>query len=140
MEKIDVAKNCYFIGSNLSFETEDIQEYPLEKYDCILFSDVLHYLPLIKQVDVLKRSMKELNPGGSIIIRDGDASKDKRQRNTRLTEWFSTKVFRFNQTRNDLSFFRADEILSLAGECGFKGEIIDNTRFTSNILIILTRK
>ncbi len=139
-EKTEVASHCYFREPNLTFEAADLQDYPLEGYDAILFSDVLHYLTPDERIDVLKRSMAGLNPGGSVIIRDGDAGKVRRQKNTKLTEWFSTRICRFNMTRNDLSFFRAADIMALADANGFMAKVIDNTRFTSNILIILTRK
>ena len=83
--------------------------------------------------------MISLNPGGSIIIRDADQSMAKRHKGSKLTEIFSTQIFRFNKTQNPLSFFSSVEITDFADENGLIVNIIDNTKLTSNILFVLKR-
>jgi len=101
---------------------------------------VLHYLTASDRVIVLERCIGLLNPGGSIIVRDADQSKTKRHKGSKLTEVFSTKIFRFNKTQNNLEFFSSQEIISLAKEHGLSARVIDNTKFTSNIMIVLNKE
>ncbi len=138
-DKIDVAANCYFKAGNVRFETANLTDYSIEGYDCIVFSDVLHYLTPGDRESVLTRALTGLNQGGSIIIRDGDKSMRVRHKGTRITELFSTRLCKFNMINNPMSFFSFNEIAQLAARHGYRAEITDNLKYTSNILILLTK-
>ena len=138
-DKIEVAKNVYFKKPTVSFIAKDLTNYNLQAADCIIVSDVLHYMNPADRSEFLKNCMISLNPGGSIIIRDADQSMAKRHKGSKLTEIFSTQIFRFNKTQNPLSFFSSVEITDFADENGLIVNIIDNTKLTSNILFVLKR-
>ena len=56
-KKIEVASNGYLKTSRLNFHTADVTTFPLQKYDGIVISDVLHYLSYNAQENLLIRVM-----------------------------------------------------------------------------------
>jgi uncharacterized protein len=139
-EKITTAKNCYSKTDQVNFETADITQYALGKYDCIILSDVLHYLTAESQILILRKCFAAIQPHGKIIVREGVKDIGKRHFGTELTEFFSVKLLRFNKSTNALSFLSKETIVSLAKEHNYETEIIDNSRLTSNIVFVLKRK
>jgi len=135
-DKIEVAKNCPAIPENLKYEWGDVIDFSGFPANAFIISDVLHYLKTPEQELVLSNLSKNLLPNGMIVIRDGDASLQKRHRGSVLTEIFSTKSG-FNKTRNDLNFITSDFIRQFAEKEGLDFEIIDNTNLTSNLIYIL---
>ncbi|MDR0694078.1 MAG: 1-acyl-sn-glycerol-3-phosphate acyltransferase, partial [Prevotellaceae bacterium] len=71
-DKIATAQNNFSRTGRLQFVAADISEYALPPSDVFILNDVLHYLPEEKQYGVLRQCVQQLNPGGKIIIRDGD--------------------------------------------------------------------
>ena len=137
-EKIEVANNCFNKNGNINFVMADIINYPIEKSDGIILADMLHYLPPEKQEEVIEKCIKNLRPGGTLVIRDGNKDLEGRHRFTRLTEFFSTKLFGFNKTTgNNLSFLSASMIREIAVRLGMSCDQIDNTRHTSNIIFVI---
>ncbi|WP_119078951.1 trifunctional MMPL family transporter/lysophospholipid acyltransferase/class I SAM-dependent methyltransferase [Chitinophaga alhagiae] len=137
-EKIAVAQHCYLRGEQLRFEAADITQYPLEHQDAFVMLDVLHYLQPDAQEKLLQQCISRLNPGGVIIVRDGDADLAERHKGTRLTELFSTRLLGFNKTGNrPLSFFSATALRNIVERNGAIMERIDNTRYTSNVIFII---
>src|SRR6202012_915568 len=90
--------------NNINFEYSDITNYELKNCDGVIISDVLHYLLPEQQEELLKKSIKSLNTNGLLIIRDGIKELEERHKKTMLTEFFSTKVFNFNKTKNKLNY------------------------------------
>lgn len=136
-EKILTAQHCYSKTDKVNFVHADITTYPLDKYDTIIISDVLHYLEPQQQMEVLRKTFKALNPGGRIIVRDANAELKERHKGSMLTEFFSTKVFRFNKTKQELSFLKAETVIQEAKAANLSVEILDNTRFTSNVIFVI---
>ncbi|HTI08552.1 MAG TPA: class I SAM-dependent methyltransferase, partial [Puia sp.] len=109
-----------------------------EEYDAIILADMLHYLQPGQQTELIEKCIRHLRPGGTILIRDGNMDLVAKHRTTKLTEFFSTKVFRFNKTSGKgLSFIPTKLIEGIAIEKGMKYEVIDRTKFTSNVFIVL---
>ena len=136
-DKIDIAQNCPVIPENLEFLSGDVMDFSDRSADAFIISDVLHYLEKSEQEQVLNNLSKNLLPGGMIVIRDGDASMEKRHRGSVLTEVFSTKLLGFNKTRNELNFISSDFIRQFAERERLDLEIIDSTNLTSNLIYIL---
>lgn len=137
-DKIATAQHCYLRNEHLHFETADITSYTLEHHDAFVLLDVLHYLPAAAQERLLQQCIRNLNPGGVIIVRDGDADLGKRHEGTKLTELFSTRLLRFNKTGDEpLSFFSSSTLRAIAERNGAMVEQIDNTKFTSNVIFII---
>ena len=137
-QKIATANHCFSKDDGIRFVHADIMEYDFEKYDAIVMMDILHYLQPEQQKIVIEKCIRNINPGGSIIIREGNADLKKRQRGTALTEMFSTAIFGFNKTSDKgLSFLSGSVIKEIALAHNMDYREIDETTYTSNIIFIL---
>lgn len=134
--KIEIARNCPVVPSNLSFQEGDVMDFSRQTADAFVISDVIHYLTKEEQLRLLHNMREALIPGGVIVIRDGDTSLKRRHRGSVLTEIFSTGTG-FNKTRNPLNFISTGFIRQFAKDTGLQLEIIDNTKHTSNLIFIL---
>jgi len=139
-DKIELARNCISRNPNIDFVHADVTDTEFPVSDIFVLSDVLHYLPERKQDLLLEKCMDKLNPGGKIIVRDADRDLEKRHRGTRYTEFFSTRSG-FNKAENNrLYFFSGSKISRIAEMHGFHTEVIDNTRYTSNMMYVLQKQ
>ncbi len=137
-EKILTAEHCTEDLDNLRFVTGDVLTAEIPQSDVMIISDVLHYMSKEKQMLLLEKCFSALNDNGIIIVRDADADLKKRTKGTRITEFFSTR-FGFNKTVEKLDFVSGKLIIETAKNAGFETEIIDNTKFTSNIIYVLKK-
>lgn len=139
-EKIEIAENCISKNERLRFFTGDIAKVEIESFDVFVMSDILHYLQENEQLKVVEKCIDHLNENGRIIIRDADKSLERRHKGTKLTEYFSTRFFKFNKTSSKgLCYVSRDLISELALKKGLRLQIIDNTKFTSNIIYIIEK-
>jgi 1-acyl-sn-glycerol-3-phosphate acyltransferase len=138
-EKIDTANHCFSKTNNINFVHSDVMGFEFEQYDTIILADVLHYLPEAEQKQVIQKCISNLNPGGKIIIRDGDKDKAALHKKTKLTELFSTRIFKFNKTKETgLSFLSGKMIRNMAAENKLSCSEIADSKLTSNTIFILT--
>ncbi|MGN6493316.1 MAG: 1-acyl-sn-glycerol-3-phosphate acyltransferase [Agriterribacter sp.] len=139
-EKTTVANHCFSKDEHIRFKHADVTNYIFEKYDAIIAADMLHYLPEEKQEQVIRQCIDALNTGGVLIIRDGNKELEERHKGTRLTEFFSTRFFGFNKvTDQGLSFLSGNTIRRLAKEYTLDCREIDDTKYTSNIIFVLSK-
>jgi 1-acyl-sn-glycerol-3-phosphate acyltransferase len=139
-EKIEIADNCLSKNDRISFLSGDIAEIEIDNYDVFVLSDVLHYLQENEQLKVLSKCINHLNNKGRIIIRDADKGLKRRHKGTRFTEFFSTKFFHFNKTKETgLCYVSRELITELALKNGLRLQIIDNSKYTSNIIYIIEK-
>lgn len=137
-DKIDTANNCFSKKDRINFVHSDIMGFEFEKYDCIILADMLHYLPIAEQKPVIDKCIANLNAGGIVIIRDGNTEKAEMHKKTKLTEFFSTKVVKFNKTKETgLHFFSGNMIREIAKEKGLACKEIADSKLTSNTIFIL---
>jgi 1-acyl-sn-glycerol-3-phosphate acyltransferase len=136
-EKIETAQHGYLRTDRLQFFHSDVTQFPLATYDVIIISDVLHYLPAAAQDTLLIRCFTALNPGGKIIVRDGNADLQERHEGTKLTELFSTRIMKFNKTEAALNFISGKALESLAAKHGMEVSLLDDTKFTSNVIFVI---
>lgn len=139
-EKIETAQNNFMKDENINFEQGDVTQLKLQACDGIIISDVLHYLLPDQQQTVLNNALAALNPGGRLIIRDGISELKGRIEGTKLTEVFSTKVFGFNKTQNDLHFISRTLIEDFAAQNGLTLTEVDNAKFTANLIFVLQKQ
>ncbi|ANH79665.1 glycerol acyltransferase [Niabella ginsenosidivorans] len=137
--KIDTANHCFSKTDDIHFIHADISRFSFESYNGIIISDVLHYLQPEQQVAVIEKAIQSLLPGGVLVIRDGDKDLKAKHKGTRLTEFFSTKIFSFNKTVNELHFLSGKMIKELAIKHGLSFERVDNTKYTSNVIWVLRK-
>ena len=139
-DKIAVANHCYSKSDNIRFLHGDILHHPIEPHDAFVLADVLHYLQPEEQTQVLRRCFANLNPGGVIVIRDGNKDLKERQKGTWWTEFFSTRLLKFNKTsENGLAFLSAKTVEGVVAEFGLECEMIDPSKFTSNIIFVIRK-
>jgi 1-acyl-sn-glycerol-3-phosphate acyltransferase len=139
-EKIETASHAYLKSARLHFHQADILQFPLDAYSGMVLCDVLHYLKPAEQEDLLNRCCAALLPGGMLIIRDGNPDLKERHKGTQLTEFFSTKVLKFNKSTHALNFLSAKRISQLVALHGLTIEIEDSSRLTSNVLMIIKKR
>lgn len=131
-EKIATAQHRFMNNGHLHFYTADIRSWQPDACDGIVISDVLHYINTEEQVQLLQRCMHALNPGGVILLKDGDSS-SPRFKNTQNTEVASTRVIRFNKKVHErLYFFNEAFLKEVCGAAGFRVEEIGDSKFTAN--------
>ncbi len=138
-EKIDVAKHGFLKSDRLNFYCADVTRFPLEKYDGIVISDVLHYLSHEAQETLLQRTMDALKPGGVLLVREGNTDLKARHKGTRLTEFFSVKLLKFNKSINALNFLSGETIKRIAIQNGLSMEIDDDAKYTSNVIFVIRK-
>jgi 1-acyl-sn-glycerol-3-phosphate acyltransferase len=138
-DKIDVASHGISKPANAHFLSGDVLDVAFEKSDAFVIADVLHYMPEDWQKKVIKKCTENLNPGGMIVIRDADTSLQKKHKGTAITEFFSTKVLSFNKTRQgkELYFTSRETVYDSLKNTTFAVDIIDETKFTSNIFYVI---
>jgi len=138
-QKISVAKNCQIKSDKINFIYSDIFEYEFGNQDAFIMSDVLHYFNEEKQKMLIIKCINNLNPGGIILIRDADTNLKKRHLGTRYTEFFSTNSGFNKMGEGKLTFTSSEMIKDIVKNSDLDLQIIDNTKFTSNIIYIITK-
>jgi uncharacterized protein len=137
-EKIETANHCFSKNEKINFFYTDVLNFSFEKYDGIILSDILHYLQPSQQKEIVEKCIQNLNPGGTLIIRDGNKDLGTRHFGTRYTEFISTTFSGFNKTSgNGLSFLSAGFIREIAAQQKAECTEIDQTKFTSNIIFVI---
>jgi 1-acyl-sn-glycerol-3-phosphate acyltransferase len=139
-DKIETAQHVFLRDEYIRFEQGDLTEVSLEQCDGIIISDVLHYLLPEQQEALLEKCYEALNAGGVLVIRDGVSELKERIKGTKLTEVFSTRVFKFNKTQNKLHFISRAFIEAFAKNHDMEIQVLDNTKFTANLIFVLKKK
>ena len=138
-DKIAIATNCFSKNDRIRFFSADVTQYAITPHDGFLLNDLLHYLDPQDQETLLRSCFSNLNPGGTILIREANTELKQRHKKSVLTELFSTRSG-FNKTKNPahpLFFLSAKTLRTLAESCGMNMEIIDNKKVTSNNLFVI---
>jgi 1-acyl-sn-glycerol-3-phosphate acyltransferase len=139
-DKISLANHCFLRKANISFLHADMVTCQMPQSDVFLFNDSLHYVCEASQKIVLEHCLENLNPGGMLIVRDGDATNDNGQRHIEETEVWSTKIIGFNKTVEELTFLTKDWMKDFANEHNLEIKIKKCDEKTSETLYILRRK
>lgn len=137
-EKTEVANHCFSRDGHIRFIHADAAAYDFGKYDGIIISDMLHYLQPGQQKELIEKSIRSLNPEGTLLIRDADKDLEGRHKGTRLTEFFSTRLFGFNKTSGQgLSFLSARLVHETAAAFKMTCYEIDVSKHTSNVIFVI---
>lgn len=142
-DKIMVAQNSsarkQLESGRVAFISADLNQWSYQDADVFILADVLHYMPIHEQEYVMKQAAEHLNEDGMLIIRDADTQMSKKHIGTQFSEWQSTKVFKFNKTKDNskkLYFGTATERISYMESLGLQVELIDRTKLNSNVILI----
>lgn len=103
-DKIDLAANSFLSRrGNISFECADMLTCVMPQSDVFLFNDSLHYVDAKSQCKVMENCLSMLNPGGMMVVRDGDSSDERHGRIVDTEKW-SVKILNFNRSENQLTW------------------------------------
>lgn len=139
-EKIEIAENSYMAGERIRFQQADALLFDLPESDVFILNDMLHYLPKESQRRLLERVSERLAKGGIVIVRDADKSDEKKHFVTRMSEWFSIKVLKFNKANQDPCFIGREDVEKWARELGCSVEAMKNDKITSNTIYLLRKR
>ena len=117
-------------------ECGDIRTFDIPACQTITCLDVLHYLDIPAQRDLLRRAAAALPPGGRILIRETDGG---RQGGTRFTRGFERFALAFGFNRGSRPCFRTrDEWVQELREAGFKVDVseVANRMNPGNLLLV----
>ncbi len=134
--KVAVAAHSMLRGENLRFEQADLLTWCPPSADAYVLKDVLHYLPMPRQAELLRSCAEVLRPGGVIVVRDGFTGDVQRHALTRWTERFSTGLG-FNRAAASLTFMAREDLERMAATFGLRLQWVDEGRITSNALAAL---
>ena len=125
-------------GSDARFAVQDLLALNVSA-DTLLLADVLHYLPLAEQDELLRRVVACV-PRGRILIRDLDAGPKARTLVTRSFEWLA-KVSGYNRGRAGRYYRPARELVTQLEGAGFSREVLGASEGTpfANVLIVATK-
>lgn len=136
-QKIQVARQA--AGSDAEFEVADLATTSLSGCDTALLIDVLHYFAPHEQSVLLTQIRQRLVTGGTLVLRDVDASLTWRSRVTRWFEMLGTRL-RMNRGRR-LYFQSAAELQKQLIEVGFTiTETIPMPGFSLDNVLVVARK
>ena len=133
--KVAVAQEA--AGEGAHFEVRDFSDFPATPADTVLFFDVLHYLPVAEQDELLSRVSRSAE---RILIRELDSGPSIRSRVTRFLESLA-KLLGLHRARAGHHYRSAREIISRLGELGFECEVRGASAGTpfGNVLIVALR-
>jgi len=138
-EKVVTAEHRFSKTDKIHFRQADLTQFSPEPCDGIVISDVLHYLLPEQQRGLLQRCAENLNPGGVLLVKDADTSDEKHAKTVQTENW-STRIIRFNKTRNVLHFFGSDDLLRFAEISNLRMEVVSKSKTTSNTIWKFTKK
>jgi 1-acyl-sn-glycerol-3-phosphate acyltransferase len=139
-EKIATAQNNFSKTDRLQFIAADASAFAFAPSDVFILNDVLHYLPEEKQHAVLMQCVKNLNAGGKIIIRDGDREQRRKHALTQWSEFFSTRLLKFNRADYALHFISTTSLEAFAQRHHLSLSIVENSKYSSNRIHVLSRE
>jgi len=85
----DVQRARAALGDSAEFVCGDMRTTPFPEVDTVVILDVLHYITVPEQDDVLARVRHALRPGGTLLLRVGDASA---RRGFLVSQWVDAVV------------------------------------------------
>ena len=85
----DVQRARAALGETVEFVCGDMRSTPFPEVDVVVILDVLHYITVPEQNEVLARVRAALPAGGRLLLRIGDAAS---KRGFRVSQWTDTVV------------------------------------------------
>ncbi|HEX3854191.1 MAG TPA: DUF2062 domain-containing protein, partial [Polyangiaceae bacterium] len=124
-------------SDSVHFEQRDLLALPEAEVDTVLLIDVLHYLPLLEQDDLLRACARVAR--AQIVIRELDAVAGARNFVTRAGEWL-TKLTGYNRGRAARHYRPASAITEQLERLGFSCNVQSASKGTpfGNVLIVAT--
>src|SRR5699024_4847735 len=121
------------------FELRDLLEVPAADFDSVLLFDVLHYLSLAEQDQLLSIVANRL-ASGRILIREVDGVPSARSTFTRLGEWLASRLG-VHRGRGRRHYRPISALVRRLEELGFECELHGASEGTpfANVFVLATR-
>ena len=132
-------RSCLSCG-NVTFHADNMVTCRMPQSDVFIFNDSLHYVDEENQRLVLEHCLDCLNPGGMLIVRDGDSAQVEGQKHIDHIEVWSTKILGFNRTSGSLVFVSGEWMADFAKEHGLDLRVRKCDDNTSEMLYIMTKE
>jgi SAM-dependent methyltransferase len=87
----DIERARASLGDAAEFVCGDMRHTPFPEADAVVILDVLHYVTVPEQNEVLARVRRALSPGGLLLLRVGDAAQHRRYQ---ISQWVDAMVTR----------------------------------------------
>ena len=132
--KVDLARHA--AGSPDTFVVADLRDPPWRSADTILLVDVLHYLTHTEQLEVVRRAVEHLRPGGRLLIREVDSSRRLASKVTRWAERVGRRLG-YNRGTERLDFCDLDRVEAELAALGLESRRVPSAdlQLLSNVLI-----
>ncbi len=92
--RLDKARHALGESARLVWLEGDVRRLTIPRADAVTCLDVLHYLPVTEQDQLLQRLLECLEPGGMLLVRDGEPGRGWRSRLLRWSELFALRMGR----------------------------------------------
>jgi len=89
LQQRDIARAWASLGDVAEFVCGDMRQVPFPEADTVVLLDVLHYINVTEQNEVLARVRRALHPQGTLLLRVGDATA---RLGFRFSQWVDTAV------------------------------------------------
>jgi SAM-dependent methyltransferase len=118
----------------------DVREVPLPECDIAVMLDVLHYIGPVAQQTLLMSAYAALTPGGTLLLRVGDAAPIWRFRLTSAVDWWVT--FARKKSWPQLHWRPLAEWTALLESIGFTvvAQPMSEGTLFANVLLIATKR
>ena len=136
LKQRDVERARRALGPDSNFLHGDIRTAPFGNPDAVVILDVMHYMPLPMQVEILQRVRKALPDDGLLLLRVGDARAGLRFRYSQWTDRMA--MLARGHGWMQLHCRALDEWHSLLDQCGFDSASMPMSQGTpfANVLLI----
>jgi SAM-dependent methyltransferase len=134
----DVDRARTSLGGTAEFVCGDMRHTPFPEADTVVILDVLHYITVPEQNEVLARVHRALPAGGRLLLRIGDASA---KRGFRVSQWVDALVTKVRGHRVLPQFCRTlPEWMSFLESLGFEVHSQPMSQGTpfANVLLVAT--
>ncbi len=128
-------------GGQADFQVRDLATSKWPRCDTAMLIDVLHYLPISEQDEILAHAVRAVGPGGRVLVREVDGAAGVRSVVTRFAERIAT-LMRLNRGRAPLSYRAAREIIDRLEALGTSCQLSAASQGTpfANVLIVARRR
>jgi len=132
----DVERARRALGMHGEFVHGDIRTAPFGNPDAVVILDVLHYMPLLMQLEVLQRVRQALPDDGLLLLRVGDAGGGWRFHYSQWTDRMAMLARGHGWMR--LHCRGLDEWQTVLAQCGFDSATMPMSQGTSfaNVLLV----
>ena len=127
------------LGSRIRVDTGDVRTAGLPQADIVVVLDVLHYLDAAEQQQVLEKITRNLQGGGMLLLRVGDAAAGLR---FQITRWVDCLAASLRYRGGSAHHYRAAKAWSTArNQMGFQVDSEPMSQGTpfANVLLIARR-